>query len=153
MSDDLETMLDVVFRASEEAGEQDYTEALDEAITVLQDFERSMYLEQRGPNGQGWAPIAFSTANRKGHTSILVDTGRMFESLTTIDGTQDTIWQTGKTWLRFGTSVPYAHWHQTGTRRMPARPHVGVDQTTADRVGTVLGEAVARRMAERIKHG
>ena len=148
--DDLESLVSVVVKAGDEAAEADYTEALDDAIGIVQAFEREMYLRQQGPDGTPWAPLALSTILAKEHSAILVDTGRMFESLTTPNGTQDTIWTTGKNWLTFGTSVPYAHFHQTGTRRMPARPHVGVDQQTTDRIGQRMAEAVAQQIGAKI---
>jgi phage gpG-like protein len=148
----LESLVSVVIDAAESAADADYTEALDDAIEILQGFERRLYLEQRDAGGRAWAPLAMSTILRKEHGAILVDSGRMYESLTTPNGTADTIWETGDTWLRFGTSVPYAHWHQTGTRRMPARPHVGCDQPTADTIARVLGNAVAEHIGEQI-HG
>ena len=146
----LESLVSVVIDAAESAADADYTEALDDAIEILQGFERKLYLEQRDAGGRAWAPLAMSTILRKEHGAILVDSGRMYESLTTPNGTADTIWETGDTWLRFGTSVPYAHWHQTGTRRMPARPHVGCDQLAADMIARILGEAVVDQIGDAI---
>lgn len=148
--DGLETLIDVVLDAVADAADGDYTEALDHSIEILQGFEQRLYMEQRDPSGNAWKPLALSTVLRKEHGAILVDTGRMYESLTTPNGTADTIWETGDTWLRFGTSVPYARFHQTGTRRMPARPHVGCDQPTADMIARILGEAVADQIGESI---
>lgn len=148
--DSLNQLVKVVVKATTNASKASYTKDLDQAVTILQGFERRLYLEQRDADGNSWAPLAESTIQRKEHAAILVDSGRMYESLTTPDGTQDTIWQTGKTWLRFGTSVPYAHFHQTGTKRMPARPHVGVDQLAADMIARILGEAVVDQIGDAI---
>ena len=148
--DSLNQLVKVVIKAVKDAPKADYTDDLDQAVTILQGFERRLYLEQRDAGGRAWAPLAMSTILRKEHGAILVDSGRMYESLTTPNGTADTIWETGDTWLRFGTSVPYAHWHQTGTRRMPARPHVGCDQLAADMIARILGEAVVDQIGDAI---
>ena len=105
-----------------------------------------MYLGQHGPDGTTWASLSPVTIARKEHSAILVDTGRMFESLTTPNGTQDTIWITGPNWLTFGTEVEYAHFHQTGTKRMPARPHVGLNEATVTQISQRLADAVASRI-------
>ncbi len=143
-------LIDVVLQATEDAVDGPYTQALDESIRIIQDWEREMYLGQHGPNGAAWAPLSPVTIARKEHSAILVDTGRMFESLTTPNGTEDTVWITGPTWLTFGTEVPYAHFHQTGTKRMPARPHVGVNEATVTLIGQRLADAVAARINQGI---
>jgi phage gpG-like protein len=148
--DDIPQLVTSIVAATEEAADADYTEALDDAIGIVQAFEREMYLRQQGPDGTPWKPLALPTVMAKGFSAILVETGRMFESLTTPNGTEDTIWITGKNWLTFGTEVPYAKFHQTGTRRMPARPHVGIDQPTADRIGQRMADAVAQHIGDQI---
>jgi phage gpG-like protein len=157
--DSLGEMVELVIRAAEYAENGIYTQALDESIGFVQEFEREMYREQRGPDGVAWAPLAPSTIAAKGHSTILVDTGRMFESLTTPQGTQDTVWMTGDNWFTFGTSVEYAHFHQTGTKnkdgslRMVARPHVGVNGQVVSQIGNRLAAAVATQFNEGLSYG
>jgi len=146
----LGVLIDVVLQAAGDAADGPYTQALDECIGLIQNWEREMYLGQHGPDGTAWAPLSPVTIDRKEHSAILVDTGRMFESLTTPNGTEDTVWITGPTWLTFGTEVPYAQYHQTGTKRMPARPHVGINETTATQIGQRLADAVAARINQGI---
>ena len=50
---------------------------------------------------------------------ILYDTGRMFDSLEGTTG--DTVYQPEAGTLVWGTLVDYAHFHQDGTSKMPAR--------------------------------
>lgn len=135
----------------EKARSGDYSEALDESVGILQDFERTLFLEQRDPKGVPWKSLAYSTIKAKGHSTILVDTGKLYESLTTPSGTEDTVWMTGDTWLTFGTSLEYAHYHQDGVvidgvMVLARRTHVGCDQKTADNIGLKLGEAVAKHI-------
>lgn len=146
----LGALINVVLQAADDAAKDTYTQALDDAIGLIQNWEREMYLGQFGPDGTAWAPLSPVTIARKEHSAILVDTGRMFESLTTPNGTQDTIWITGPNWLTFGTEVEYAHWHQTGTKRMPARPHVGLNEATVTQISQRLADAVASRINQGI---
>ena len=158
MSDKFDSMDDFTkaFEAAVKSAEEaTYTEALDDCVGILQGFERDMFLRQAGPDNVGWAPLSMWTILRKGHATKLVDTTRLFNSLTA-PGTEDTIWMTGDTWLTFGTSVEYSHYHQYGTKdssgqvRMPARPHVGVDLATAGKIGQRLGDAVAQHLGEQL---
>lgn len=59
----------------------------------------------------------------------LIATERLYKSLTQETG--DSIEQSNKQELILGTSVPYAKYHQTGARNLPARPPI--DFTDKDR--------------------
>ncbi len=91
---------------------------------VEKELEALMHEEEANQGGVGgiggWAPLAQSTIDRYGDHPILYLTGRMFESL--MQETADTIYEPGPTMMVWGTSVEYAHFHQEGTDRMPARP-------------------------------
>lgn len=89
---------------------------------------------------QKWAPLAQSTLRararrrrnrQKGQrfgSKILWDTGRLRSSYIYTP----VIHIEGNT-MRYGTSVPYAKYHETGTRFMPARPVVGYAAVLAPR--------------------
>lgn len=134
----------------------DYTEALDDSIGILQGFERTLFMEQRDSSGKAWKPLSLTTILKKKHSVILVDTGDLYESLTMGGGTENTVWDTGRTWLTFGTRLDYAAHHQYGTKNergeqlLPPRPPVGVDQKTGDKIGQRLGEAVAQFIGDQI---
>lgn len=146
--------LDSLFEAMAEAVEDSYESRMDELVPLIQECESKAFNEQREPGGMPWAPLAPATIARKGarsgiigqHSTILVDTGRLFESLTLALGTSDTIWTTGDDFLVFGTSVPYAIFHETGTSRMPARPHVGLNEETVDKIGDKVAEFVVDKL-------
>jgi phage gpG-like protein len=80
-------------------------------------------------SGRPWAARAPSTmrsitsANRGGFRSVglpLHATGRLFRGVGTFGG-PDSIYREERDGVTVGTSVPYARFHQTGTRRMPQR--------------------------------
>jgi phage gpG-like protein len=131
-----------------------YESRMDELVPLIQACEAQAFHGQHTPGGEAWAPLAPSTIAMKGrrsgligpHSTILVDTGRLFESLTLEDGTSDTIWITGDRFLTFGTDVPYAIFHETGTARMPARPAVGINDNTADQIADAVGGFVVDKI-------
>lgn len=144
----LEAAPDGLDRVEDSLG-RGWTEVLDALVPIIQNGERSIFLEERSPGGNPWAPLAASTIARKGFSKILVETGRLFESLTTPGGTTDTHWETSEDpiVLVFGTKVEYAQFHQTGTRRMPARPAVGLTQAATDGIVATVADAAAARIA------
>jgi phage gpG-like protein len=76
-----------------------------------------------GASGK-WADLAPSTIARKGHDTILQDTGELMASLTQRDAQGErggNIFEVTPEHLRFGTSDPVAGYHQSGTSRMPQR--------------------------------
>ena len=105
----------------------DYTEPLTEYGDDITEAHQRYFDRQTDPNGTAWEPLAASTVARKGHATILVDTGRLRQSLTEL-GSPDNLFRVDKRGALFGTNVDYAFWHQRGTKQMPARPMVGMDQ-------------------------
>lgn len=70
--------------------------------------------------GPGWAPLAASTRAAKGNDAILYETGDLSASLTDESQPGGFAIATHDT-LHYGSSVPYAGYHQRGTERMPKR--------------------------------
>ena len=130
--------------------DDDPTEILDSLVPIIQDGEREQFLSQVSPSGSSWEPLAPVTVARKGFSAILIDTGRLFESVTTPNGTRDTIWETSAagSYLVFGTDVPYARFHQTGTRKMPARPFMGISQKTERQLIDAVSDAAVKRLVK-----
>lgn len=87
-----------------------------------------------------WAPLAPSTVAERirlgygGDHPILWRTGALGESLA-IEGAAGNLSDIQDWSAAFGTQIPYGRFHQTGTRRMPARPIVGL---TRDRKAGVV---------------
>ncbi|PYV09102.1 MAG: hypothetical protein DMG23_11815 [Acidobacteria bacterium] len=77
----------------------------------------------RGSRG-GWPPLSPRYARRKQKRypgrPVLQAGGRLRGSL--VGKSADTVEALEPGRMKFGTSVPYAIFHQTGTRKMPARP-------------------------------
>lgn len=88
--------------------------------------------DQRGfPTGQGWRPLSVETKVRKARDKnpkvaanfdkVLVATERLKNSLS-VKGHPDQIEHVTDNMLEFSTSVPYAEFHNRGTRHMARRP-------------------------------
>jgi phage gpG-like protein len=82
-----------------------------------------------GASGK-WAalthPYAALKAEKYGDMPILQASGKMMSSLTS--NTEDTVAEFEPQGAVFGTSLKYARFHQTGTKRMKARPIVALSQ-------------------------
>ena len=98
-----------------------------EALAAVADDLRRMIAEQFATEGAAagtpWAPLAPSTLrkSRRTRSGILNLTGALLGSLTD-PGAPGHVEQIDSGQLLFGSGLPYAGFHQTGTRRMPARP-------------------------------
>ena len=73
---------------------------------------QTQFAQGQDPYGKGWAPLAPSTIKRKGHSSILVETGKLAASTVAISMSGAGIE------LR---SIDYGNFHQFGTKYMVAR--------------------------------
>lgn len=83
-------------------------------------IEREQFDSEGARGSGGWAPLAQSTLDAKTGGSILRDTDALFNSLTEpTDPDHQFIAQ--PTWMVWGTTIPYARWHQSGTVNMPQR--------------------------------
>jgi len=120
---------------------------LTEQLNVLAGMHEYYFSMEIDPNGQAWEKLADYTIFKKGHDTILVESGELKASLTgggtpnsyreVMAGVGDT-----KAVLLFGTDVEYAHWHMTGTSKMPARPMVGVTDQYVDRLAQDVADIV-----------
>lgn len=90
---------------------------------------QAQFISEGAFYGSAWQPLARSTQEYKatkypGKTT-LIRTGDLFNSLTTpgAKGNVEVL-----TWnkLSYGTVLPYAQFHMTGTKRMPSRKPVGI---------------------------
>lgn len=90
---------------------------------ALANYNKRVFNSEGKFGGAGWAPLspdygAWKAVNYPGKT-ILRRTDTLYDSLTKRPFGIENL--TGSV-ARFGTDVPYAGYHQTGTRFMPARP-------------------------------
>lgn len=120
----------------------DYSDVLNAFLPTLEETHKTHFDTQSDPAANPWPPLAPSTIRRKGHDTILYETGRLKASLA--GKTEDSIRAVSERGqgLLFGTSVEYAGFHQDGTR-LPRREHVGmVDETLQILVDSVADSAV-----------
>lgn len=138
----------------------DYTKLMSQELNNLADLHRGFFNASSGPDGAAWKPNASRTIRQKGHSTILrgvrtrkppkrktgpkfvrtrwIGGYRLSTSLTLKHGqsTGDAIREGIQTdtggWLKFGTSVEYAGYNDQGTSRIPARPHIGMDDKHLD---------------------
>lgn len=85
----------------------------------------------------GWASLSPVTIARKqalGQPNrILEATGRLMRSVTTAQA-QDGVDRRTNDTLQWGTTVPYAAFHQAGTSNMPRRPVVQLPESSRERI-------------------
>jgi phage gpG-like protein len=115
------------------------------ALRQLQDAESKNFASQGHLSGGGWKPLdneyaAWKLANY-GAGGILVREGNLRSSLTNWNA-RGAIRDVGATSATFGTSLPYAKYHEGGTFKMPARQINFVPRTFADRLARAAGEHV-----------
>lgn len=93
--------------------------------------EHAKYFAQsRDPLGTAWAKLKPATVKRKGHATILVDTGRLRASLSQPNseyGIRYAVDEWPRAGIVFGTDAPYSHYHDEGRPpRLPQRQHIGI---------------------------
>jgi hypothetical protein len=99
---------------------------------------------QRNSTGGGtWPRLAPSTVARKGHGRILVDSGRLFRSLTR--GTRDCVFAVDKQGLTIGTMVPYYRYHHN-KRRVFVKPDPQTRAVMKAKIDAALQAAVAKEV-------
>lgn len=109
-------------------------------IPYWMEQERQVFAAQGLP--QTWPALspayAAWKAKRYPGKTILRRSDRLYQSLTTFGA--DTIAEGRPRSLRFGTRVPYWQFHETGTRRMPARPVMVLLPATWERLNRMVME-------------
>lgn len=127
-------------------------ELMEGEVAEVEAETRERFAGQIDSNGTAWPPLKPATIKRKGHARILVETGRLGVSLVE-DGHPDAVIEIidepGQGGFSRGTGVEYAGFHQTGTKRMPARPPVGVTEAYCDG----FAERAADHLVEHLKAG
>lgn len=95
------------------------------------------------PSG-GWSPLdpqyASWKSSRHPGAGLMVKTGRLFNSLSSLSGPPNLVESMSAT---FGTKVEYAKFHQYGTSKMAQRKVVYEPVGFARRLGEVMGAYVA----------
>lgn len=127
--------------------ECDYTESLQNFFPVLESTHAKHFASQSDPAGVPWAPLSPRTIKRKGHSTILFETGRLKASLVGQTGDSIRAISDRGQGALFGTSVPYSIFHDVGGGNLPQRRHVGMIDETLQ----LLVDSVANRSVESLK--
>lgn len=114
---------------------RDLTPAWRNLLVYLRGATRQTFESLGGRIGEGWQPLSTPYAQFKAvkwpGQPILRASDAMFRSLT-VDGADGSVSDVTPQLLQYGTTTPYARYHQEGTPRMPKRKFLAV--TEADRV-------------------
>ena len=103
------------------------------------------FVGSRSPAGAPWAPLKNPSAARGGaRARPLRDTERLMRSFGAGAEHVERVTATSLVW---GTAVPYAGFHQFGTRRIPARPFLGLTPAAAETVGRIVAAELAKAFA------
>ena len=110
-------------------------------------------------DGSVWKPLDPEYAAWKlenyGARGILVADGSLRASLV-FDNSRGAIREVRRTGMRFGTSLPYAQFHQIGTRDMPKRRPLVTNQAAIERLAENIAEhitdGVGRRGARALRN-
>lgn len=99
-------------------------------VGIIEGGIAEQYRSEGGASGANWSPLKPSTLAKRrkgkgsrGSVQILRDTGTMVQSLTS-GGGRAAYRKITRMDVTVGTQVPYAVFHQYGTRRMVKREHV-----------------------------
>lgn len=76
----------------------------------LQLIQREQFRTAGARSGHPWAPLAPSTVRRKGHATILVDSGALRDSFNY--GDPNNIFEATDDYLHWGSEVDYGGYHQ-----------------------------------------
>jgi len=110
------------------------------ARSELASANRRNFATRGGVSGSPWPGLDEEYARWKlseyGPRPVLVATGALFRSLAFLRGHPNHL---GRKDATFGTDIPYAKWHQKGTRSMPMRKVVFVPRTFAYRLAKKTG--------------
>jgi phage gpG-like protein len=148
---------DEVQRLVDDVLDTDYQPVLVEMVRDLRVLHGQYWDASKDPNGTPWPPLAAATVRYKGHDTILVDTEALLTSVTRATG-DSILTLTGSKRnheVTMGTTVEYARYHMTGTRnkngtrRMPARPFMGVNDAVANAMADRVADFTIRDVIKR----
>lgn len=130
--------------------ETDPLKVLDEAGAILLNRIRQRFLTETDPEGKKWKPSAAGRRRRaKGGTGTLFDTGRLYRSIQ-LSPIKNGSFNGGEmAQATVYTDVEYAKHHQFGTRRLPIRRFLGVNQKDMD----IYGKYLAARLSAALNKG
>lgn len=131
----------------------DWTALWPQVTDLIESRIQRPQFASRGARGSGiWAGYkhTYSSGKTEGEPASLRETDRLYDSL--VGRTGDTIEEYEPLKMRFGSSVEYATFHQTGTRKMAARPIFDFQPEDNRQIASML-TATARNYARKLGFG
>ena len=109
----------------------------------LQEAHRENFKTQGAASGFPWKPLEPQYASWKienyGANGVLVRSGDLERSLT-MNSSRGAVRDIGARTAEFGTKLPYAKFHQSGTSNMAQRKPLFLPRLMADRTADAVGE-------------
>jgi phage gpG-like protein len=139
----------VVTQVERDFADLDFTKLFEQFLKELEDIHKANFAAEQSPGGEPWAKLSPITIRRKGHARILIDKDRLRSSLIgkTGDSLRDIVRIDRAIGLTFGTDVEYSTFHTTGTRRMPQREHVGINEEILDRFCERIADEAVKQLS------
>jgi phage gpG-like protein len=125
----------------------DCTGILEDFLNEVAAEKAACFSNQATVRGEPWAPLSATTRNRKRSDAILVETGALKTSLVEIGGSGN-VAEVSTHHVRFGTDIPYAIFHETGTGLIPARSFMGVSEALVDKLMDKVTQLAAEKVAQ-----
>lgn len=151
----LEEFSAALARMGRTAAEIDYGPALNAVSVYLAARAKNSFDMGVSPDGAPWLPLKRPRSRRrdkraKGGTGQkpLRDTGLLMASVQGRAGVRGSVKVMGRLSVEQGTSLPYAGYHQFGTRHIPARPFLGVTEKDADRIGMMVADVALKQISQ-----
>lgn len=126
----------------------------DAAAYMVNVVQNRIYRTKKGPDGERWAPLAQSTIDIKGHSTILYQTGDLGRSIH-VDS-QD------KSGFIIASDSPYGLFMNNGVKKtggfiknktVPARPFMGISDRNVKVISKMLKDHVAGRPSAELTTG
>jgi phage gpG-like protein len=126
----------------------------DASAYMVNVIQNRIYRTKKGPDGERWAPLAQSTIDIKGHSTILYQSGNLGRSIH-VDS-QD------KSGFIIASDVPYGYYMQKGVKKtggmikgktVPARPFMGISERNIKVISKMLKDHVAGRPSAEVTGG
>lgn len=136
---------------------KDYAALIKKFVVLLSSEAKRSFDEGSSPSGVPWAPLKRERRRKRERRTKkgkggggsgqkpLRNTGILMQSVTA--GGVGHVEQLGPSGLVYGTTVPYAGYHQRGTRHIPARPFLGLSPRALGIIQQMTADFVARQVA------
>lgn len=122
---------------------RDFSPAFREIVGAFREMEALQFRSQGGYGGDPWAPLAPSTARRRGAAPILIRSGALLDSLT---GGAGFVEEVHPMQVRMGSAVPYGRYHQLGTMYMPARSPIRLPESEKQKWMKIMHRYVVKQI-------